>query len=86
MRELGVTTHADYRVSVLMDHKSMVTVRTEKYGACLCLLGGLHIDGTDPFSCFSKYTQDRCCLHGDKVTKQLSSEHDPCCPSGNAHA
>ena len=33
MRELGVTTHADYRVALLMDHKSMVTVRTDKYGA-----------------------------------------------------
>jgi len=32
MRELGVTTHADYKVTLLMDHKSMVTVNTEKYG------------------------------------------------------
>ena len=33
MRELGVTTHSDYKVTLLMDHKSMVTVRTDKYGA-----------------------------------------------------
>ncbi len=45
MRELGVTTHADYRVSVLMDHKSMVTVRTEKYGACLCTAGSTPFNG-----------------------------------------
>ncbi len=32
MKELGVTTHADYKVTVLMDHKSMITVQTEKYG------------------------------------------------------
>ncbi len=45
MRELGVTTHADYRVSVLMDHKSMVTVRTEKYGACWCTVGEVPLYG-----------------------------------------
>ncbi len=33
MRELGVTTHADYKVTVLMDHKSMITVQTDTYGA-----------------------------------------------------
>ena len=33
MRELGVTTHPDYKVTLLMDHKSMVTVSTDKYGA-----------------------------------------------------
>jgi ubiquitin-like domain-containing CTD phosphatase 1 len=35
MRELGVTTHSDYKVTLLMDHKCMVTVRTDKYGACM---------------------------------------------------
>lgn len=35
MRELGVTTHPDYKVTLLMDHKSMVTVSTDKYGALL---------------------------------------------------
>lgn len=36
MRELGVTTHPDYKVSVLMDHKSMITVQTEKHGVFDC--------------------------------------------------
>jgi len=36
MRELGVTTHADYKVTVMMDHRSMITVQTEKYGVFDC--------------------------------------------------
>ncbi len=33
MRELGVTTHSDYRVTLMLDHRAMITVQTEKYGA-----------------------------------------------------
>ena len=64
MRELGVTTHADYRVSVLMDHKSMVTVRTEKYGACWCTACGLAFDTACIASaCFQRTCcQALCCL------------------------
>ena len=45
MRELGVTTHPDYKVTLLMDHKSMVTVSTEKYGASLRHLTAIQCDG-----------------------------------------
>ena len=36
MRELGVTCHSEYKVTLLMDHKSMVTVKTDKYGMVRC--------------------------------------------------
>ncbi len=32
MRELGVTTHPDYKITFMLDHRAMVTVRTERYG------------------------------------------------------
>jgi hypothetical protein len=35
MRELGLTTHQDYKLTCMLDHKAMITVQTEKYGACL---------------------------------------------------
>lgn len=34
MRELGVTTHADYKITCMLDHRAMITVQTEKYGGC----------------------------------------------------
>ena len=37
MRELGVTCHSDYKVTLMMDHKSMVTVKTDKYGMFRCV-------------------------------------------------
>ena len=36
MRELGVLGNANYQVVCLMDHQSMVTVATEKYGVFDC--------------------------------------------------
>ena len=30
MRELGVLGHADYKITMLMDHGAMITVNTEK--------------------------------------------------------
>ena len=39
MRELGVSTHAGYKVALFLDHQSMVTVRDEKHGACLSCCG-----------------------------------------------
>ena len=35
MRELGISTHAAYKVSLFLDHQSMVTVRDDKHGARL---------------------------------------------------
>jgi ubiquitin-like domain-containing CTD phosphatase 1 len=32
MRELGVSTHPDYRLTCMLDHKAMITVQTDKYG------------------------------------------------------
>ena len=32
MRELGVSTHQDYKLTCMLDHKAMITVQTEKYG------------------------------------------------------
>lgn len=32
MRELGVSTNPAYRLTAFMDHKSMVTIHTAKYG------------------------------------------------------
>lgn len=32
MRELGVSTHPDYRLTCMLDHKSMVTVQHDKHG------------------------------------------------------
>ena len=32
MRELGVTTHSDYKITFMLDHRAMVTVQTERYG------------------------------------------------------
>ena len=34
MRELGVSTHPDYKLTCMLDHKAMITVQTEKYGEC----------------------------------------------------
>lgn len=36
MRGLGVLTHADYRVTFMMDYRAMLTVHTEKYGVFDC--------------------------------------------------
>lgn len=33
MRELGVSTHASYKIALFLDHQSMVTVRDDKHGA-----------------------------------------------------
>ena len=38
MRELGVTTHPDYKVSFMLDHRAMITVQTERYGELLPFL------------------------------------------------
>ena len=35
MRELGVTTHPDYKVCCMLDHMAMVTVQHPKHGECL---------------------------------------------------
>ena len=35
MRELGLCTHQDYKLTCMLDHKAMITVQTEKYGECL---------------------------------------------------
>ena len=35
MRELGVSTHHDYKLTCMLDHKAMITVQTEKYGEYL---------------------------------------------------
>lgn len=32
MRELGVSTHSDYKVTAFMDHTAMVTVHTAERG------------------------------------------------------
>ena len=32
MRELGVSTHSDYKITCMLDHRAMITVQTEKYG------------------------------------------------------
>ena len=32
MRELGVSTHPDYKLTCCLDHQAMVTVRTDKHG------------------------------------------------------
>ena len=32
MRELGVTTHPDYKVAFMLDHRAMITVQTQRYG------------------------------------------------------
>mmetsp|Transcript_16732 Transcript_16732/g.28707 ORF Transcript_16732/g.28707 Transcript_16732/m.28707 type:complete len:323 (-) Transcript_16732:615-1583(-) len=36
MRELGVTTHSDYKISFMLDHAAMLTVNTDKYGVFDC--------------------------------------------------
>ncbi len=36
MKELGVTTHTDYKVSFMLDHRAMITVQTERYGVFDC--------------------------------------------------
>ncbi|KAK9828309.1 hypothetical protein WJX74_008288 [Apatococcus lobatus] len=36
MRELGVTTHPDYKISFMLDHRAMITVQTERYGVFDC--------------------------------------------------
>lgn len=33
MRELGVSTHAAYKLTALMDHRCMVTIHTARHGA-----------------------------------------------------
>ena len=32
MRELGVSSHPDYKLTCFLDHKAMVTVKTERRG------------------------------------------------------
>lgn len=32
MQQLGVTNNSDYKITFMLDHKAMITVRTEKYG------------------------------------------------------
>ena len=32
MAELGVLTHPNYKITTLIDHGSMITVHSEKYG------------------------------------------------------
>ena len=34
MRELGVSTHPDYKLAFMLDHLAMITVQHPKYGAC----------------------------------------------------
>ncbi|GMH45984.1 hypothetical protein BSKO_13948 [Bryopsis sp. KO-2023] len=36
MKELGVSTHPDYKITFMLDHSAMVTVHTEKYGVFDC--------------------------------------------------
>lgn len=36
MRELGVSTHEQYKLTFMLDHMAMVTVHHEKHGALLC--------------------------------------------------
>ena len=36
MRELGVLSHADYKLTCMLDHAAMVTVRTERHGVFDC--------------------------------------------------
>ncbi|KAK9830125.1 hypothetical protein WJX72_009902 [[Myrmecia] bisecta] len=36
MRELGVTTHPDYKISFMLDNRAMITVKTAKYGLFDC--------------------------------------------------
>jgi ubiquitin-like domain-containing CTD phosphatase 1 len=40
MRELGVSTHPDYRLTCMLDHRSMVTVQHDKHGGCWAWAGG----------------------------------------------
>lgn len=39
MRELGVSTHQDYKLTCMLDHKAMITVQTEKYGGYPACVG-----------------------------------------------
>ena len=32
MQQLGVTNNPNYKITFMLDHKAMITVRTEKYG------------------------------------------------------
>lgn len=32
MQQLGVTNNPDYKITFMLDHKAMITVRTEKHG------------------------------------------------------
>ena len=34
MQQLGVTNNPNYKITFMLDHKAMMTVRTEKYGRC----------------------------------------------------
>lgn len=36
LQELGVLSHADYKITCMLDHAAMVTVQTEKYGVFDC--------------------------------------------------
>mmetsp|Transcript_23572 Transcript_23572/g.56360 ORF Transcript_23572/g.56360 Transcript_23572/m.56360 type:complete len:138 (+) Transcript_23572:820-1233(+) len=36
MKELGVLSHPEYRITCMLDHAAMVTVHTEKYGVFDC--------------------------------------------------
>lgn len=36
MRELGVLGNAGYKLVCMLDHKAMLTVRTDKYGVFDC--------------------------------------------------
>lgn len=39
MRELGVSTHEQYKLTFMLDHMAMVTVHHEKHGTLLCRFG-----------------------------------------------
>lgn len=36
MQQLGVTNNPNYKITFMLDHKAMITVRTEKYGVFDC--------------------------------------------------
>lgn len=39
MQQLGVTNNPNYKITFMLDHKAMITVRTEKYGEQTHALG-----------------------------------------------
>ena len=48
MKALGVLTHSDFKITFMMDYKSMLTLHTERYGVhaagCLTCAGRLALD------------------------------------------